>query len=243
MPEMKDRVITFSSVFLNGKCVFVEFIDLIKAPYLNLLVSLQGSKSTYMFDFSKIKDLSIEELILWYRDRKYQNLLENFVREEYIDDIPVSEVDKLMDAQLAESELLLSDAPRLNLADSLSILFARDNILGNKLVVWYPYKNPVVENDIKNTFKPISKYLEVVTGPIDEALKEIPEDSTYFFSDVTNIGVLEDLGKLDYSSIIIPEEYRYNKTEDGDDLINFDVLQKEHVFKVDKFYALTLISQ
>lgn len=241
MAEVKERVISFQSVFLNSKCVFVEFIDLIKAPYLNLLVLLHDTTDTELFDFTEIRNLSIDESVLWYRDRKYQNLYRNFLREEYVNVIPSTEIDNILDAQLAESELLLSDAPGLNLADVLMILFSKDNRIGSKLVVWYPYKNPIVEKDIREMFKPISKYLTISTGPIDEALKEIPEDSTYFFSDVTNIGVLEDVGKLDYSSIIIPEEYRYNKTEDGDDLINFDVLQKEHVFKVDKFYALSLM--
>ena len=87
-----------------------------------------------------------------------------------------------------------------------------------------------------DTFDPIMKYGEILTGDIVDALKKVPDDSTYAFSDITNVNALEYVGKLQYSSIIIPQEYGYN-VDDGKFIIDFDLLRKEAVFKLDQFYA------
>lgn len=236
MSKEKERVISFQEVFLNSASIFVEYVDLIRVTYYPLLLAMKRHEDHPLYDVGKINKLTVSEFGDWYVARKHQNPLLDLIKDEFKDSISTSDLNKLLDEQIAEVPELLSTAPLINMGSVLLKLFDTDNLLVKKFFIWYPTNNPSVFKDITTTFEPIMKYGEILTGPIDEALKKVPDDSTYVFSDITNINVLDYIGKLPFSSIIIPQEYGYN-AEDGKFIIDLDQLHKEAVFKLDYFYA------
>ena len=237
MPQM---IMPSNSVFQNGNSMFVEYIDIIKTPYAVLLLLLKyqaqryGDTNAGYLDLSEIVDLDDEELGDWYVGRKYQNLFANLIKEDYR--LNKKEWDDILNQQIVECPQCLEQSSLLHFGYVLKQLLALDNFICHKLYIWYPYDNKAVKEDIKETFSDIERYMEILTGPIEEALKQVPNDSTYVFSDITKIGILEDLGKLDYNSIIIPEEYGYN-AEDGEWIMDLDAIKENHCVKIDMFYA------
>ena len=102
------------------------------------------------------------------------------------------------------------------------------------VIIWYPIKNEKVEEDVNELF---GEKVQIKFGPIDEVLRKVPEDSTYVFSDITNIILLEDLGKLKYSSVVVPYNISYNMI--GDKLkINIEEYEKYNLFKFTFFNNL-----
>ena len=233
----KERVISFDSVFLNSESIFIEYVDIIRATYYPLLNLMRKHEEHPLYDLSKINNLSVEEFGDWYISRKHQNPLLDLFPDDNMNHPGSVLMDSILDEQISKVPQLLKMAPILNGGKVLKNLFKDGNqLVEGGFYIWYPTMNKSVINDINTTFESIMKYGHILTGPIDEALTHVPNDSTYIFSDITNINVMHDIGKLAYSSIIIPVEYGYN-ANDGKYIIDFDMLRKEVVFKLDEFYA------
>lgn len=227
----KAIIRAYDGIFLNASSIFVEYIDIIKSPYFIFLISLLAdNKMGDFFDIEELRKKELVDITAWYYLREHQNLLydlklpSNKMKYKAMDDF----LDHMMDP------IVLESSNSLNMVDVLNSLYMNEGLVG-QLYVWYPYENEAVIQDIKNTLSSIPP-LNIVTGPLEEALKNTKQDSTYIFSDYTNINILEKSGKLDFSSLILPEDYFYNK-RDGEDIINFEDLAKEHPFKLHKFVA------
>ena len=236
----KMMIRSADSVFLNSKSVFVEYIDVIKSPYFLFLYAIMSSDKTVLkepFDMEIIKNIKdTEELVKWYYCRKNQNPLFDLISDESMATVKFDNVDDFMNKQLEENEVLIKGSSPLNFASVIQKLMT-DSILVQKVYIWYPYDNRNIRNDIQTLFQ--NKDIEFVYGPIDKCLKNIPNDSTYVFSDITNILVLEELEKLDMASILLPVDFAYNLDENDQSLIDLDGLQKDHVFKVNRFLSTT----
>lgn len=237
----KDRVMTFDAVFLNSKAVFVEYADLVRPIYITILKTLSVGEPIkeypdFTLDFSEIIGLDDEALDNWYVGRKYKNLLMNFVVEEDRENVRMADLEMILDKNIEIVPDVLKIASELSVVQALHILFKSDNGLCKKGIIWYPYDNKAILEDIQELFSDVADCIEIKMGPIAEALKEVPDDATYIFSDITNIGVLEDVGKLDYSSVIVAEEYGYN-AENGEFIVDIDKMRENHVFKFDRFFA------
>lgn len=238
---MSEKMIIRSSdsVFLNSKCVFVEYIDIIKSPYFLFLYAISSSDDKKIlkepFDMEPIRNIKDpDELATWYYCRRNQNPLFDLIPDSRISVTNFDKVDEFIDAQLRENEILITGSSPLNFVEVIKKLMT-DSILVPKVIIWYPYNNPNIRKDIKELFE--NSYVEFVYGDISKCLKDIPQDSTYVLSDITNLIVLEELGKLDMSSILLPVDFKYNLDEEEKSLIDLDQLQNDHIFKINHFVA------
>lgn len=239
---MKEKMVIRSSdsVFLNSKCVFVEYIDIIKSPYFLLLYAMSTSKESLKepFDVSPIRNAKTStDLAEWYYGRKNQNPFIDLIPDDKIGDVDLDKVDELLNHQLEEASSVVKVTTALNFASVIKKLMHSDSILVPKVYIYYPYDNPVIREDVENTFD--NPDIQFVCGDLKEILKNVPNDSTFVFSDITNVLLLEELGKLDMSSIIIPLDYNYNKDENGRFIVDTQTLAKDHVFKLNYFLAST----
>ena len=231
----------YDGMFLNSKAVFIEYVDAVKSPYLAFLVALAATGEDFKgpFDLTKIKNMEIEQLYQWYFSRKHQNPLYDLLTEEGFANCDFKKLDEMMDLQITED--LINICEPLNFVGVLERLYVLNPDLAGGLYVWYPYENKDIIADIKSTFDFMNS-LHVLTGPIEEALTKVPKDSTFIFSDATNVNVLSDIGALDFSSVILPVEYGYNKI-DGELILNIEQISKDHPFKINQaLYALSLES-
>jgi hypothetical protein len=246
MATNNDTIVAYDGIFLNSKSIFVEYMDLVRPLYMIALKAFAAGPEIrdygmFLLNLKEVHGMNDEDLTNWYIDRSRRNLLANFMTEEAIATIGVRQLDLMLDKNIESVPELIDGATMLNMGQVLLNLFANDNLLVKKGYIWYPYKNEAVLKDMKMVFSNILQYVEILMCPIEEALQKVPEDSTYCFSDITKIGLLEDMEKLDYSSIIVPVEYGYN-AQDGHFIMDISEMQKRHPFKFNTYYATEISS-
>lgn len=145
-------------------------------------------------------------------------------------------MDDLINSQLERIPSLVKRSPLLAMGRVIQELMRdKKNGIVKKFFIYNRYENTSIAEDLLDVF---DEDIIFLTGELPDALKEVPDDSTYVFSDITNVSVLAECDKLNYSSILIPYEYAYNKTSEGDYLIKIDEYMKNYLFKIDFFNAL-----
>lgn len=234
----KMMIRSADSVFLNAKAVFVEYIDVIRSPYFSLLSLLVETNHQLQppFDINPLLGLDEDGLIAWYYARRNRNFMVDLIAEEFRDSIKSSDVDIFLDKQLAESYELIETSVLLNFHTAINMLTRGEVTVTPKLMIYYPYNNLNIRKDIEELYGE-NNAVEFVYGDIRDILKDFPNDSTYVFSDITNIAFLEECNKLNYASILIPDDYDYNRDEKGNLLLNIDEYSKDYVFKFNRFLA------
>lgn len=241
MEKEKMKLRAYDGLFMNAKVLFVEYADIIRAPYLILMKilsesGLENGGLQEPFDISPIKGLSSEDLVLWYYQRKDQNPLVDLIPKEKLSDVRLSDVDAFLQRQIEDHPEFVDVAFPLNFMDVIGNLFLGENHMVDKVLIYHPVDNPAIRADVERTFNGMP--VEFVYGDFKEAIVDFkPGTATYVFSDVTNIQVLADAGKLEQSSILVPAEYSYNFTEEGEWKIDFNAYMKDTIFKIDFFYA------
>lgn len=245
--EEKKVILTPNTPFLNSQCIFVEYDDIIKCPSFVLLNSLRENEiANSIFDFSEVKDLSEEELFEWYQKRKYKNIFKNIplteLGKEKFQPPEGMSVDSFFDSFLYQEYQnisgLVSVNSTLNFAQILPKLF--DSNLVHGVYVYSEVYSDVIKSDL---FEMYGHHIKYVSGDLKSVLKQfkIPNDSTFVFSNIKNILILDEIGKLERSSIIIPDGYGYNlkETEEGSDIytscVDLEALVEKVLFKIDFF--------
>lgn len=236
--DEKMMVFTQDSVFLNAKAVFVEYIDVIRSPYFLLLSLLVDTKHQLVppFDLSPVINLEEDDLIAWYYARRNRNFMLDLISPDFKDSVKVSDVEDFLNDQLEKNYELVESSVRLNFSTAVDILTRGEVTTTPKLVIYYPYNNPSIRKDIELLYEG-NKGIEFAYGDMKDIFREFPTDSTYVFSDITNITLLEECDKLNYSSILVPDDYDYNRDEEGNLLLNLDEYSKDYIFKFNRFLA------
>ena len=222
-------------VFTNSNVLFVEYNDIIKSPWILSLTILNCfSDVVECFDITEIEDMKsdLSKLYNWYINRKEINPLRCLPRKN--DLFKDTELDDLMNTLVLDN---IASAPcDLNFSTVLKNVIAQKTLV-DKIIVYLEYDNDSIKKDLFSHFKGI----HVLTGDIRSILKENTKqgEATYVFSDITKVNILEELDLLDYSSILIPAEYQYNKNDDGTYKIDLDKLQENHVIKPYFFNNIT----
>jgi len=228
---------SYPGVFTNSSAIFIEYDDIIKCPfYIFLCIMGDNEEFNKMFDASELNDMDSDEISQFYISRKEKNIFKALKHTDYFTELfvssnpDISEKDITDDSYNLLSKLQLDAVPEivtcnpyLNFHYVLNAL--KDTDLVTDIFIWSPYDSDVIRNDITKY-----KRAEFLYGDIREVLKNprITEDTTFVFSDIRNILALKDVGKLNYSSILIPDGYRYNYDNDE---------RNKFVIDIDSLYA------
>lgn len=237
--DQKPVFLTKDSMYLNSNTLFVEYDDIIRPIGFLIAFFLNQLKKDYngLFDLSPIDGLDYESLWEWYINREQKNVLYGLLSESAKNTITFSKLNELENKILESIDpKLYGFVPELSFCQTLRSLFTNtDENIVHRIVIYYPYKNDHIKKDIENLFG--DERISFKYGNIEDVLKDVSSDSTYVFSDITNIIVLEELNKLKYSSIVIPYGLQYNMN--GKNLkINIDEYEKEDLFKLTFFNNL-----
>lgn len=237
----KNVIITYDSTFLNSDAIFIEYDDVIKSPFFIYLDSIKNNEALKtIFDLSEISDLNFDELYEWYINRKNQNIfkclkLQDGVLEKFFNnDIEI--FNKWCETVLYESidtnEYFVKTDTELNFVDSLDMLL-KVNIV-NKYYIYTPIESKFIKEDIQKRFKNKITY---VYGDLKEVLKNnnITANSTFIFSDVSKVLILDEIGLLNLSSIAIADRYGYNYKDSKNIIIDKNNISNKIVFKMDFF--------
>ena len=180
--------------------------------------------------------MGLEEIYEWYINRKEFEVFRNFKLQEG----QTEEVYEYLRNELfvnvanVKQDIYLNDVT-LNFADILQRM--RDKKLVKKVIVFSQYPITEIENqDFNRIFSGADFVLD--QGSLGDIVQkyEITNDSTFVFSDSRLINEMVRLNKIDYSSILIADHYRYNYKEDNvTEIIDYESLLKTHMFHINYF--------
>lgn len=228
------KVLTGSpNIFYNSSRLFVEYDDIIRMPQFMLLCGLDPydlRALNQVIDFSEIAGYSSEGLLEWYFMREDKNLYMNFPFYEMEGEGKKIFCEKLLEMHLGASDVFYRDEGRLSFFNVLQEIMRYKELL-HDVVIYNDYYSPYLEEDVRANFPGA----RCVFGNIEHALMECPNDSTFVFSNIENIQVLYDIGKLEYSSIILANRYRYNFTKEGQPKIDFETFAEGVPYKLHYF--------
>ena len=214
------------TIFYNADYIVIEYIDMIKSPYIILLNAIrqQNKKIREILKLEEVEYLSDMGIYEWYRNRKHQNFLIDLNR--YPDEISEESLNELLESQINLKSFFYEQARPLIILDMLDTL-NRNNISTN-IIIYHPHDNDYAEKDLKNITGHSYKFM----NDFNEVIKTAGYNSTYFLSDINKINIMRDKDVLKMSSITLPIEYRYNKKNMTEFNIDFDELFKKNPFKL-----------
>ncbi len=214
------------SVFLNSDYVVVQYIDMIKSPYLMLLSIIQrNEKLREVLKLEEIETFDAAALYEWYINRKHQNFFIDLNRDP--EKIPNEFLDGLLADQMCLAKEFYSGTNMLCTEYMLKFLKSSNDMVKD-VIIYFPYNTPFAKEDLKEC----TGHNYTFMSDFDEICKKCGFNSTYFLSDIDLIDRMEKNGVLEFSSVILPIEYRYNKKNMHDFKIDFSEKLKDTVFKV-----------
>ena len=209
-----------NSVFLNSDVLFIEYHDVLKAPWLLTLAIID--------DIDEIKNLYNTELMnlinessrgKWYTERKYRSILKSIgaKSEELTDDDHWGYLNAVMqaipDVYGEQSELTMMNVLRRLPPD-------KNHEFIKKIYIYTDVYEEAVENDLFMSNLPNHEYiygkshhLKSFKDVLDEY--KINTNVTYILSDIDKLIVLNETNRLRFSSVILADNFSYNKNEDG----------------------------
>lgn len=233
---------SYASPFLNTDALFVEFNDVLSSPFFLFIYSIHENKEiNTLLDFDKFHEMTVDEIYEWYVNRKHINpLLDIKLREGSLEEYFNNDYKNYMEwsraflySELDELSTLSEFDSELNFAHSLDLAAPQSMI--KRSFVYSEVYNKSIEDWIYKRYGDIVLY---VYGDLGKVIEEnnITSNSTFVFSDITKINKLKDINKLDYSSILLADRYRYNYDKDNKNyIIDINELYKDHIFKFDCF--------
>lgn len=214
----------------NSKALFIEYYDIIEIPSFYLLYTLihmdTNTDLSKIMDFSELRYLSKEELMEYYIKRNYKNIFKGRLTVNTNE----NELERIL---LDDTHLFgRSFLPFRNAVD----MFKKSSIVNN-IYLWTPYKNNVLMDHIPHVFNQThdKTNIKYVYGDLEKVLQEVNPDCTYVFSDIQNVTKLHQINRLNYASIVIPLEFRYNYDERAELAIDLDEIGKDTVYKLNLF--------
>lgn len=223
-----------NTMFYNSQCLFVEYNDVLKCPWFTLLCTIKENDSVQeIFNLSEIQDLDEIELFEWYINRKHRNIYENFpIWTDHVKITMDNFYENFLKEQMGFSDFFYKTDTTLNFNTTLKTVLEMKDLV-KKVVIYSEYDNPHIREDIRVNYKNCT----FVSGDFKEAVTSIPNDSTFVFSDINKLNLLAEMKKLDYSSVIICDGYRYNSLPNDKTklLADVELLKKIYIFKLDFF--------
>lgn len=213
------------SIFKNADYIVIEYIDMVKSPYLLLLNAMRrNDKIREILKLEQVDNLDDISLYEWYINRKHQNFLIDLNR--YPDQITDEMLYDLLDDQLSISSKFYEYANILGIGALLSLKWC--DKLAKDIIIYHPHNNNYAEKDMDRVFNKKFHFMNNFEDVLDLA----KANSTYFLSDINKIYTMKDKGFLKLSSITVPIEYRYNKKNMNDFKLDFEELFKSDPFKL-----------
>ena len=221
------------SIFLNADYIVIEYIDIVKSPYLMLLGSMRkNDRIREILKLEQVDNLDDISLYEWYINRKHQNFLIDLNR--YPDQISNEDLDVLLDDQLGITPIFYEYANLLSIGSLLALKWS--DKLAKDIIIYHPHNNNYAEKNLNNIFNREFHFM----NNFDDVMDLAKSNSTYFLSDINKINTMKEKDILKLSSITLPIEYRYNKKNMNDFKIDFEELFKENPFKLSYMRTCTV---
>lgn len=239
---------TSPDVFLNSKCLFVEFMDMIAIPWYNILrFSATSEQMHEIYTFNEFDPTDGGECLEWYINRKHKNVFRSLTTHHNRNFPPDFHENALSSVELLDEVIFLS-APTLSMHNVINSLIKNEKgdlitkPIVDKIIIYSERENSFIKKFMDKLYGTPS-YLSYEYGDLKDILKNVPRDTTYAFSDIDHIHDLYKAEKLQYSSILVPGNYRYNFDDEYNLKGDINTLREGNIFKfnlIDVFQGANL---
>lgn len=238
---MEEKFIcrTTDTLFYNSQALLIEYHDCLKSPWfvaLKLLTTNIPNSLKSFFDFSEFMGMDTDALYEWYVTRKHRNFFKNIPLLNKNIDLKDEWFDELLEVTMNSDRGIYEINSSLNFYSIINRINL-DGKLIKKIIIFSDLNDENIRSDIEKLF---GDSVEYRGGNFKDIIMDIPQDSTFVLSDVSKIEDLSKIEKLEYSSILISDGYRYNYLENDLEKLKCDVdqLLKKNIFKINFFNNL-----
>lgn len=218
------------TIFLNADYVVVEYMDFIKSPYFVLLSVLsKNERLREILKIEEIEHLNADALLEWYIYRKNQNFLIDLNR--FPDKISDSQLDELLVSQLNSSPHFYELANLLPVGNSIK--YMKSQKIAKDIIIFSPFKSKQMKDNLEKELGiPLTFMYD-----FGEILDLCKSNSTYFLSNISHIEEMERKNYLNFSSITLPMEFRYNRKNLTEWKLNLNKIVEKHPVKISYTFA------
>jgi len=160
----------------------------------------------YGLPFHIIKHLPYHSMIEWYMNRNHQNPLYNI---DYLHLADRKTLDHIMQDILSHDKSLYKLSPSLNMVRILSMY--QPQHMTFPVYIYSQYEDPFIAEDMKESLPSIP--FTFVHGEIDQAVKRLPDNFTYIFSNLESIKSAYSVLEQKFCHILIASDYSYNYSD------------------------------
>lgn len=230
--DKNTKIRTHEGVFMNSRCLFIEYLDVIKSPYFLLALDIWQNKNIKEkppFSFSSLRNCeSGGDVVQWYYERNHQDVLRSLVDKKQLPNINFKEIEEESNRLLLNHPVYVENGIPLRFKTILDQAAGDDNLLIPDIRIWYPHENEVIRKDIEEMYP--QEYIKPIFGNIMDILKkdDIAKDTTYVFSNWDYLEVLKATERLNFSSVLLAKEFLYNYAGDGEPYYDIDRLAEEY---------------
>ena len=228
-----------NSMFLNTDFLVVEYHDTIKFPWFSLLLSIHLIDDLHqLFDLSFISLLNDQAKLKWYIERPYRNILKCFPQKEGVQ-LSDEDLDELLHDIMRQIPQAYGEMSALPVCEALRHLpIDKDRKFIKHILIHSDRYEETIDNDLMKIDFPKCQY---VYGDFKEIMKEheVTFNSTFILSDIWKLRDLEELGLLRMSSVLMATDYKYNKDDKGNYLVNTERIMEEFApMHFNEFYVV-----
>ena len=221
----KKVLLSTNEMFLNSKSMVIEYHDVLRAHWFSLFYMIAtGSVMDGIFDISMFKGMGTGELFEWYIFRKHRIFFYDLKTIHPFDS---------KESQDRFFNLILEDTGHIpdlyNFPTGLNLegFFMRlismpPNLVPHIYIYEGLYHEPNIQNQMRERYGDRITF-DYIYGDFEKAIDGINKDCTYIISDIEKIHALERTKRLEYSSVLLTDGYRYNCEENDQTKLKIDL--------------------
>lgn len=222
--------------FSGTHAIVVEYDDIIRSPMLMVMeANKHNDKLSQLIDLQPIKFLYKYGMFEWYCNRHNRNPIQE------LGDVDDETAYEVMKTFIQSDSRYTTEARPLVFFEPLKVIIAQQ--FNMEYFVYNEFSNPFIEEDIGKNFPNVA--FKILTGPFEDAVKDVPADATWVLSDVTKISKLQNIGKLNLANIMVADDYRYNYQPENptEFIVDIAKLRESSVFKFRPFMSAALTEE
>lgn len=227
-------------IVTSADAMVIEYYDCIRPVWFNVLqVVVREKLMREYFDMSMFDEMTDGDLYEWYVHRTYRNPFLNIPpKAAALKDNRVDYCNKLL-WEFCQFKEFYQFPHYLNLEKVLKNLVGTASTMVKHIYVYEgPNPNPYIEEQVTYNLRP--KTIDYIHGPFDRAIQYLPKNTTYILSDLHKLKVLEQQERIQTSTILLVDGWRYNSTPKDPNKLVVDVqeLRNKHTCYIEFFNDL-----